>query len=182
MGTYRKGEQEGPQGGWVGLSQPGRLSQGSGGKPLVPARDPNCSLRMDLGRDGSVGVLGLLCRNLVEICYVLLMKGHRELSRDTKQLVLLSGWHLQSVPKYRFSVLHTDSLSYQHSRNRNLKPFPNSLLVLTAWRDCPARAMLVYCIVWVEHPGKGWGFQDLSSSWSSLQVTQPGMASLPDVL
>lgn len=60
---------------------------------------------------GSSGVLRLLCRNLVEVWCVLLMKGPRELSRDKKQLVLLSGWHLQSVPKYRFSVLHKDSLS-----------------------------------------------------------------------
>lgn len=30
--------------------------------------------------------------------------------RDKKQLALLSGWHLQSVPKYRFSVLRLYSL------------------------------------------------------------------------
>lgn len=130
---------------------------------------------------GSGGVLRLVCRNLVEIWCVLLMKGHRELSRDKKQLVLLSGWHLQSVPKYRFSVRYTDSLSYQHSRILNLKPVPSSLLALTAWRDCPGRAMWVFCVVWVEYAGKRVSLNVLSSSWFPLQVTQPGMASLPVV-
>lgn len=38
--------------------------------------DRSCSLRAGLGRDGSKGALRLLCRNLVAIWYVLLMKGH----------------------------------------------------------------------------------------------------------
>lgn len=72
--------------------------------------------------------------------------------RDKKQLALLSGWHLQSVPKYRFSVLRLYSLyaiAFTKSQLKKKKSFQVSVLTLKAegWRACPSRSMWIFSIV-----------------------------------
>lgn len=147
--------EEGPEeAGWRLYREPRRLFQRAHEEPLLQKR-PQLRPEGGLGQRGGA-VDSLSYRSLVEVWCVLLMKGHRELSRDKKQLVLLSGWHLQSVPKYRFSVLHMYSLSYYRSRNLNLKTFPSSLLVLMPGETAPPGQCGFSVLCGQGMLGKGW--------------------------
>lgn len=113
------------------------------------------------------------CRNLVDKLCVLLMKGHRELSREIR-----NSWYSYLGGIYRvyqstdllFHIL-TISMS-AHSLNLNLrKKIPSQSVGSEGWRDCPSRAMWVVCIVWIGKCGKVVGSRKQSSSWFSLQGT-----------